>query len=141
MASSSSHEPASSTGGPVAESDGSKKTDELGAQISDLKKQQQDLLREKKKLQGMLRNAQKKRQRLTKRTRMLSDNDLLDIMRMRAAHASKENKVADDQSAKPSQAETPGGPATLGTHLAAGGEEQAAVASEGNAEQLPDSPA
>ena len=48
MASSSSHEPASSTGGPVAESDGSKKTDELGAQISDLKKQQQDLLRDKK---------------------------------------------------------------------------------------------
>ena len=139
MASSSSHEPASSTGGPVAESDGPKQ-DELGAQISDLKKQQQDLLREKKKLQGMLRNAQKKRQRLTKRTRMLSDNDLLDIMRMRAAHASKENKVADDQSAKPSQAETPGGPATLGTHLAAG-EEPAAEASEGNAEQLPDSPA
>ena len=29
-------------------SDGSKKTDELGAQISDLKKQQQDLLRDKK---------------------------------------------------------------------------------------------
>ena len=36
------------------------KTDELGAQISDLKKQQQDLLRDKKKLQAQLRNAQKK---------------------------------------------------------------------------------
>ena len=140
MAASSSHEPASSTGGAVAEIVGSNKTEELGAQITNLKKQQQDLLREKKKLQGMLRNAQKKRQRLTRRTRMLSDNDLLDIMRMRAAHSSKENKVADDKSAKPSQAESPGAPATLGTHLAAG-EEPAAVASEGNAEQLPDSPA
>ena len=55
MASSSSHEPASSTGEPVAVSDGSKKTDELGAQISDLKKQQQDLLRDKKRLQAQLR--------------------------------------------------------------------------------------
>ena len=37
------------------------KTDELGAQISDLKKKQQDLLREKKKLQSELRNTQKKK--------------------------------------------------------------------------------
>ena len=36
------------------------KSDELGAQISDLKKKQQDLLREKKKMQSVLRNAQKK---------------------------------------------------------------------------------
>ena len=92
-----------------------------------------------KKLQAQLRNAQKKKQRLTKRTRMLSDNDLLDIMRMRAAQSSKE-KVDDDKTAKASQAESPGAAATLGTHLAAG-EEPAAEASEGNAEQLPDSPA
>ena len=71
---------------------------------------------------------------------MLSDNDLLDIMRMRAALTTKENKVADDKTAKTSQAESPGAAATLGTHLAAG-EEPAAEASEGNAEQLPDSPA
>ena len=60
MAASSSHEAASSTGGPAGENDGSMKTDELGAQISDLKKKQQDLLREKKKLQSELRNTQKK---------------------------------------------------------------------------------
>ena len=81
----------------------------------------------------------KKKQRLTKRTRMLSDNDLLDIMRMRAAQSSKE-KVDDDKTATAAQAESPGAAATLGTHLAAG-EEPAAEASEGNAEQLPDSPA
>ena len=135
MAASSSHEPASSTGGAVAESVGSNKTEELGAQIINLKKQQQDLVREKKKLQADLRNAQRRKKRLTKRTRMLSDTDLLAIMRMRAAHASKENKVADDKSAKPSEPESPGAAAVPGKHLAAG-EQPADAASEGNAEQL-----
>ena len=120
-------------------SDGSKKTDELGAQISDLKKQQQDLLRDKKKLQAQLRNAQKKKQRLTKRTRMLSDTDLLDIMRMRAAQTTKE-KDGDDKSTTTSQSELPGAAAPLGTQMDTD-EQQAAAASEGNAEQLPDSPA
>ena len=60
MASSSSHEPASFTGEPVAVSDGFKKTDELGAQISDLKKQQQDLLRDKK-IAGTASQRSKKR--------------------------------------------------------------------------------
>ena len=116
------------------------KTDELGAQISDLKKKQQDLLREKKKLQSELRNTQKKEQRLTKRTRMLSDKDLLDIMRMRAAVAPKENRVADDETARTSQAESPGAAASLATRWEAD-KQQAAASSEGNAEELPDSPA
>ena len=59
---------------------------------------------------------------------------------MRTALATKENKVADDKTAKTSQAESPGAAGTLGTHVAAD-ELQAAAASEGNAEQLPDSPA
>ena len=71
---------------------------------------------------------------------MLSDKDLLDIMRMRAAVAPKENRVADDETARTSQAESPGAAATLGTRVKAD-EQQAAAASEGNAEQLPDSPA
>ena len=71
---------------------------------------------------------------------MLSDKDLLDIMRMRAALTTKENNFADDKTAKTSQAESPGAAATLGTHVEAD-EQQAAAASEGNAEQLPDSPA
>ena len=57
---------------------------------------------------------------------------------MRAALT--ENKVADDETAKTSQAESPGAAATLGTRVEAD-EQQAAAASEGNAEQLPDSPA
>ena len=64
---------------------------------------------------------------------MLSDNDLLDIMRMRAALTTKENKVADDKTAKTSQAESPGAAATLVPHLEAD-EPEAAAASEGNAE-------
>ena len=140
MAASSSHEAASSTGGPAGENDGSMKTDELGAQISDLKKKQQDLLREKKKLQSELRNTQKKKQRLTKRTRMLSDKDLLDIMRMRAAVAPKENRVADAGTARTSQAESPGAAASLATRWEAD-KQQAAASSEGKSEELPDSPA
>ena len=116
------------------------KTDELGAQISDLKKKQQDLLREKKKLQSELRNTQKKKQRLTKRTRMLSDKDLLDIMRMRAAVAPKENRVADDETARTSQAESPGAAASLASRWEAD-KQQAAASSEGKSEELPDSPA
>ena len=65
---------------------------------------------------------------------MLSDTDLLAIMRMRAAQSSKENKVADEKSAKTSQPESPGAAAAPGKHLAAG-EQPAAAASEGNAEQ------
>ena len=70
--------------------------EELGEQISNLKKQQQDLLRDKKKLQADLRNAQRRKNILTKRTRMLSDTDLLAIVRMREAHSSRQNNVVDE---------------------------------------------
>ena len=70
---------------------------------------------------------------------MLSDGDLLDIMRMRAAQTTKE-KDADDKSTTTSQSELPGAAAPLGTQMDTD-EQQAAAASEGNAEQLPDSPA
>ena len=66
---------------------------------------------------------------------MLSDTDLLAIMRMRAAHTSKENKVADDKSAKSSEPGSPGAAAVPGKHLAAG-EQPGDAASEGTAAQL-----
>ena len=71
---------------------------------------------------------------------MLSDKDLLDIMRMRAAVAPKENRVADAGTARTSQAESPGAAASLATRWEAD-KQQAAASSEGNAEELPDSPA
>ena len=119
--------------------------DELGEQISNLKKQQQDLLRDKKKLQADLRNAQRRKKRLTKRTRMLSDTDLLAIMRMREAHSSKEGKAADEESAKTSEPQSLGAAAVAGKPVAAA-EQPDAAASEGNAELVdsqiyPESPA
>ena len=82
----------------------------------------------------------KKKQRLTKRTRMLSDKDLLDIMRMRAAVAPKENRVADAGMARTSQAESPGAAASLASRWEAD-KQRAAASSEGKSEELPDSPA
>ena len=106
----------------------------MGAQITNLKKQQQYLLREKQKLQANLRNAQRKKQRLSKRTRMLSDTDLIDIMRMREAHSCKENKVVEEKPAEPIARH--GAAAVPGEQLAAGDPSRSSAASEGNAEQL-----
>ena len=133
MASSSSHEAARSSGGAVSECGASNKPDELGEQISNLKKQQQDLLRDKKKLQADLRNAQRRKKRLTKRTRMLSDTDLLAIMRMREAHSSKEGKAADEGAAQTSEPQSLGAAAVAGKPVTAP-EQPDAAASEGNAE-------
>ena len=137
MASSSSDQPASSTGGVVAQGVGAHKVpaEELGEQIVNLKKQQHELLREKKKLQASLRNAQRRKKRLCQRTRMLSDTDLLAIVRMREAHCSKENKDGSQKSGKGAEPETPGA-AAVSDVTAPAAEKQAAAASEGNADQL-----
>ena len=137
MASSSSDQPASSTGGAVAQGVGSHKvaTEELGSEILNFKKQQQELVREKKRLQSNLRNAQRRKKRLCQRTRMLSDTDLLAIMRMREAHSSKENKDGDQKSGKGAQPESAGA-AAVSDVTSPVADKQAAAASEGNADQL-----
>ena len=61
------------------------KGDELTEKILALQKQQKDLLNQKKDLQKDLRNAKRRKTRLTKRTRLLSDSDLIQIMLMRDA--------------------------------------------------------
>ena len=61
------------------------KGDELTEKILALQKQQKDLLNQKKDLQKDLRNAKRRKTRLTKRTRQLSDSDLIQIMLMRDA--------------------------------------------------------
>ena len=135
MASSSSDQPASSTGGAVAEGVGSHKfpTDELGSQIQNLKKQRQELLGEKKRLQANLRNAHRRKNNLCQRTGMLSDTDLLAIMRMREAHSSKEGTASDEESAKTSEPQSLGAAAVAGKPVTAP-EQPDAAASEGNAE-------
>ena len=107
--------------------------EELGSQIAHLRKQQQDLAREKKRLQADLRNAQRKKNRLCKRTRMLTDTDLLQIMRMRAA-SSKETKHAEPKPEKARVAESPGSAASSHAAVAAGA--ASSKASEENAVEL-----
>ena len=134
MASSSSEQPA--TGGavdPAIAGAGRPDGEELGSQIASLKKQQQDLVRERKRLQSNLRNAQRKKNRLSKRTRMLSDMDLLEIMRMRAA-TSKDTKVDEKQMEEAPEAKSSGGAASSDAAMPAG--DASSKASEGNAVEL-----
>ena len=107
--------------------------DELGSQITQLKKQQQDLLREKKRLQANLRNAQRKKNRLCKRTRMLTDHDLLEIMRMRAA-SSKDNKDGEKKARKPVEPKSSGDAASSDAAMPPG--DASSKASEENAVEL-----
>ena len=87
-AASSSSGAASSSSGSVIEvaaAEEAGKGDELTEKILALQKQQKDLLDQKKNLQKDLRNAKRRKTRLTKRTRLLSDSDLIQIMLMRDA--------------------------------------------------------
>ena len=107
--------------------------EELGSQIAHLRKQQQELVREKKRLQLNLRNAQRKKHRLCKRTRMLSDMDLLEIMRMRAA-TSKDTKDGEKKAGKAAEAKSSGEAAISDAAMPAG--DASSKASEGNALEL-----
>ena len=57
--------------------------DPLGAQIEALRKEQQEMKDKKKKLQKDLRNAERKKRRLSERARKLSDKDLVAVLMMR----------------------------------------------------------
>ena len=57
--------------------------DPLGAQIEALRKEQQDMKDQKKRLQKDLRNAERKKRRLSERARKLSDKDLVAVLMMR----------------------------------------------------------
>ena len=79
------------------------KGDELTEKILALQKQQKDLLDQKKHLQKYLRNAKRRKTRLTKRTRLLSDSDLIQIMLMRDAkkkEATPTKKPEDEKHGK-----------------------------------------
>ena len=55
----------------------------LSARIEDMKKQQGELLSARKRVQKDLRNAERKRRRLKDKARMLTDDDLLAVLRIR----------------------------------------------------------
>ena len=108
--------------------------EELGSQIVKMRKQQQELVREKKRLTAELRNAQRRKVRLCTRTRMLTDMDLLEIMRMRAANA----RDAKDDQHQPGKAMPAGDAAGDAGSMPAGDAafDASSKASEGNAEEL-----
>ena len=64
-------------------------------EIQELKEQQKRAREEKKKISKDLRNAEKRRQRLKKRAKQLSDQDLLAVMTLRSAEQALRLKDAD----------------------------------------------
>ena len=67
---------------PAQDEDASKAS--LNAKIEGLKKQQADMTSNKKKLAKDLRNEERKRRRLKDRAKQLTDDDLLQVLRLRA---------------------------------------------------------
>ena len=134
MASSSSQQ-AATKGAVVPDEGGAGRPprEELGSQIANLRKQQQDLAREKNQLQANLRNAKRKKNRLCKRTKMLSDTDLIDIMRMRAAN-SKDTKDVEKKPENVGKTTSSGGAGSSDAAMPAG--DASSKASEGNAVEL-----
>ena len=96
----------------VAESAG--KGDELTEQILRLQNEEKEMRTKKKRVQADLRNAKRKKSRLTKRAKLLTDSDLFQIMQMREAKKkedpaapSKENEAKPRSRAQPSQTAKP----------------------------------
>ena len=91
-------------------------------EILALKAEQKRARDEKLKITKELRNAQKRRQRLKKRARQLSDSDLLAVMTLRSAEQGMRKREAGEPTAAAAAAEhsgtgtaTPTSTTTVGT--------------------------
>ena len=81
---------------------------ELLNAIADLKQQQATLGAQKKKVSKELRNAEKKKTRLKKKARQLSDKDLVTVLQMRQAQleeSSPDSKPTAKEKAKKAKAD------------------------------------
>ena len=81
---------------------------ELLNAIADLKQQQMTLRAQKKKVSKELRNAEKKKTRLKKKARQLSDKDLVTVLQMRQAQLEEsppDSKPTAKEKAKQSKAD------------------------------------
>ena len=67
----------------------------LNAQIGNLKKVQNEMRMMKKKATLELRNLERKRQRLSKKARLLSDKDLLQVLQLRSEKSGKKTAVEE----------------------------------------------
>ena len=84
---------------------------ELLDSIERLKKQQRDLKAEKKRIATQLKNAEKRRSRLRRKAKLLSDQDLVEVLQMRANTASSSSGgpvAAGDDPAEAVRAENTG---------------------------------
>ena len=68
----------------------------IAEKISELRAEQQKVKNAKKKLAAEIRNAEKKKQRLRKRARMLTDADLVQVLVMRRKASSSEGSVPSE---------------------------------------------
>ena len=87
----------------VAESAG--KGDELTEQILRLQNEEKDMRTKKKRVQADLRNAKRKKSRLTKRAKQLTDSDLIHIMQMREAKKKEDPAAPSNEDAKKGKAQ------------------------------------
>ena len=87
----------------VAESAG--KADELTEQILRLQNEEKEMKAIKKRLQADLRNAKRKKTRLTKRAKLLTDRDLFQIMQMREAKKKEDPAAPSKEDAKEGKAQ------------------------------------
>lgn len=86
---------------------------ELLDTIGRLKKQQRDMKAERKRLASELRNAEKRRARLRTKAKQLSDQDLLDVLKMRASGASSTSASSGSAAVDAKAAGAGGGEACL----------------------------
>ena len=117
-AASSSSGAASSNGAGIASSveQSAGKEDELTEKILRLQNEEKEMRANKKRLQADLRNAKRKKSRLTKRARLLTDSDLFQIMQMREAKKKEDPAAPSKEDAKEGKAQVssaaqPDGPA------------------------------
>ena len=105
----------------VAESAG--KGDELTEQILRLQNEEKEMRANKKRLQADLRNAKRKKSRLTKRAKQLTDSDLFQIMQMREAKKREDPATPSNEDAKEGKAQVSSAarqPSRRGTAVAVG---------------------
>ena len=101
--------------------------DPLRTQINQLREAQKKMRQEKKELSKALRNATKKQQRLRKRTRLMTDEDLVAVLLMRKdAGQTSASKSDAGPTEVPSVASS--GSGSGGAHAAARGRKAESVA-------------
>ena len=95
----------SGDGGPALVAVTEAKEKNILTEIQALKDAQKRAREEKKKITKELRNAEKRRQRLKKRAKQLSDSDLLAVMTLRSAEQGMRKREASEPTATAASAE------------------------------------